>query len=129
MMTEDDKTIRIIQSSTRGLLTSFRNKTQLLKGCSNDIKLLLREGYDINTARQAAKNLFGKYNASFLAIDGTQSQDQALDMLIFYAGAFGYLGNLDFSSNKGCCYDEPTQIKGTMNISARFHYMRKTQQA
>src|SRR5690349_8279373 len=118
MMTEDDKTIRIIQSSTRGLLTSFRNKTQLLKGCSNDIKLLLREGYDINTARQAAKNLFGKYNASFLAIDGTQSQDQALDMLIFYAGAFGYLGNLDFSSNKGCCYDEPSEIKGTLNISA-----------
>jgi hypothetical protein len=118
MMTEDDKTIRIIQSSTRGLLTSFRNKTQLLKECSDDIKLLIREGYNINSAQEAAKKLFGKYNIPFLAIDGTQSQDLALDMLIFYAGAFGYLGNLDFSSNKGCCYDEPTQIKGTMNISA-----------
>jgi hypothetical protein len=37
MIAEDDKVIKIIQSSTRGLLASFRNKTQLLKECSNDI--------------------------------------------------------------------------------------------
>jgi len=37
MIAEDGKVIKIIQSSTRGLLASFRNKTQLLKECSNDI--------------------------------------------------------------------------------------------
>ena len=52
MIAEDDKVIKIIQSSTRDLLASFRNKTQLLKECSNDIKMLIREGYDINTARE-----------------------------------------------------------------------------
>jgi hypothetical protein len=118
MIADDDKILRIIQSSTRGLLASFRNKTQLLRKCSNDIKLLIREGYDINTARDAAKKLFGKCNIEFLAIDGTQSQDQALDMFIFYAGAFGYSGKLDFTDNKGCCYNEPSEVEGTMNISA-----------
>lgn len=118
MIAEDDKVIKIIQSSTRDLLASFRNKTQLLKECSNDIKMLIREGYDINTAREAAKNLFGKYNVPFLAIDGTQSQDQAFDMLVFYAGAFGYLGKLDFTDNKGCCYNEPSEVEGTLNTSA-----------
>src|SRR5690348_8618556 len=118
MIAEDDKIIRIIQSSTRGLLASFRNKTQLLRECSDDIKLLIREGYDINTARDAANKLFGKCNVEFLAIDGTQSQDRALDMLVFYAGAFGYSGKLDFNDNKGCCYDEPSEVEATMNISA-----------
>ena len=84
----------------------------------NDLKMLIREGYDINTTREAAKNLFGKYNVPFLAIDGTQSQDQALDMLVFYAGAFGYLGRLDFTDNKGCCYNEPSEVEGTLNTSA-----------
>jgi hypothetical protein len=64
---QDDKIVKIIQSSTRRLLTSFRNKTQL-RECSNDVKLLIREGYDINMARKAARNLFGKYDVPFLAI-------------------------------------------------------------
>jgi hypothetical protein len=38
-------------------------------------------------------------------------------MLIFYAGTFGYIGQLDFT-DEGCCYDEPSEIKASMNISA-----------
>jgi hypothetical protein len=38
-------------------------------------------------------------------------------MLIFYAGTYGYIGQLDFT-DKGCCYDEPSEIKASMNISA-----------
>ena len=64
MIAEDDKVIKIIQSSTRGLLASFRNKTQLLKECSNDIKMLIREGYDINTAREADQESFWKIQRS-----------------------------------------------------------------
>jgi hypothetical protein len=37
----DDKIVKIIQSSRRSLLTSFRNKTQPLRECSNDTKILL----------------------------------------------------------------------------------------
>jgi len=50
-------------------------------------------------------------------IDGTQSQDKELDMLIFYAGTFGYIGQLNFT-DKGCCYDERLEMKASMNISA-----------
>ena len=85
----DDRQIRMVQSSTRSLLGSFRDKTELLTKYSNDIKLLLREGFDPKIAKDTAEKFFGKKRISFIAIDGTQSQDQQLDMLIFYAGAFG----------------------------------------
>jgi hypothetical protein len=69
-------------------MASFRDKTESLTKCSDDIKLLLREGYDLKLARDTAEKFFGKI--SFIAIDGTESQEKQLDMLIFYAGAFGY---------------------------------------
>jgi len=47
-------------------------------------------------ARRTAERFFGKKRISFIAIDGTGSQDQQLDMLIFYSGAFGYIGQLEF---------------------------------
>jgi hypothetical protein len=77
---------------------SFRDKTALLSKCSDDIKLLLREGYDVKVSEETAEKFFGMKKISFIAIDGTQSQDQQLDMLIFYAGAFGYIGKLELSS-------------------------------
>ena len=115
MMLEEDndneKVIKLVQSSTRVLMTSFRNKAEELRKCSDDIKKLVRIGYDIKIAKEAANKLFG-YNKgiSFLAIDGTESHDQQLDMLVFYAGAFGYIGQLEFGDD-GCCYEEPIQIK------------------
>src|SRR5438128_9913270 len=94
---DDDKQIKLVQSSTRSLMTSVRDKTESLTKCSDDIKLLLREGYDVKMARETAERFFGKKKISFIAIDGTESQDEQLDMLIFYAGAFGYIGQLDFT--------------------------------
>jgi hypothetical protein len=119
MMQEDnDKIIKIIQSSTRKIMGSFRERIELLRDCSDDVKSLIREGYDTKTAQNTAERLFGaKENISFLAIDGTQSQDQTLDMLVFYAGAFGYIGQLEFTGDKGCTYGEPIGIKGTMGVS------------
>jgi hypothetical protein len=39
--------------------------------------------------------LFGDNKGlSFLAVDGTESHDQQLYMLVFYSGAFGYKFNL-----------------------------------
>jgi hypothetical protein len=96
---------------------SFRDKTELLTKCSDDIKLLLREGYDPRIAKETAAKFFGKKKISFIAIDGTQSQDQQLDMLIFYAGAFGYTGQLEFVE-KGCSCGEILEANNVTNISA-----------
>jgi hypothetical protein len=95
---------------------SFRNKTELLTKCSDDIKILLR-GYDVRIAKETAEKFFGKKKISFIAIDGTQSQDQQLDMLIFYAGAFGYTGQLEFVEN-GCSCGEILDANNVTNISA-----------
>jgi hypothetical protein len=114
---DDDRQIKMVQSSTRSLLGSFRDKTELLTKCSNDIKLLLREGYDVKIAKDTAEKFFGKKKISFIAIDGTQSQDQQLDMLIFYAGAFGYIGQLEFIENGFSC-GEISEANDITNISA-----------
>lgn len=71
MVQDDDKIIKLVQSSTSGLMASFRNKVELLGKCSDDIKKITREGYDIKIAREAARKLFRNFNVSFLAIDGT----------------------------------------------------------
>jgi len=114
---DDDKQIKMVQSSTRSLMTSFRDKTESLTKSSDDIKLLLREGYDVKLAKETAEKFFGKKKISFIAIDGTESQDQQLDMLIFYAGAFGYIGQLDFVE-KGCSCGEIVEANSITNVSA-----------
>jgi hypothetical protein len=114
---DEDKLIKLVQSSTRNLMGSFRDKTALLSKCSDDIKLLLREGYDVKVSEETAEKFFGKKKISFIAIDGTQSQDQQLDMLIFYAGAFGYIGELEFVE-KGCNCGEILEANNVSNVSA-----------
>lgn len=111
----EDSVIKSIQSSSRALIDSFRDKTKLLANCS-DLKLLLREGYDRNIAKLAAQKFFANSKASFVAIDGTESQDEHLDMLIFYTGAFGYVGQLEFL-DRGCSCGEVVEAKRTANIS------------
>ena len=96
---------------------SFREKTELLTKCSNDIKLLIREGYNVKVAKETAEIFFGKKKISFIAIDGAQSQDQRLDMLIFYAGAFGYIGELEFVKEH-CSCGEILEPHNVSNVSA-----------
>ena len=57
---DDDKLIKLVQSSTRNLMGSFRDKAALLSKCSDDIKLLLREGYDVKVAKETAEKFFDK---------------------------------------------------------------------
>jgi hypothetical protein len=91
MTEEHEKIIRLVQSSTRNILSNYRERAESLRESSEDVKLLIREGYNPEIAQNTAKQLFGtKDNISFLAIDGTKSQDEALEMVIFYAGAFGW---------------------------------------
>ncbi len=107
--------IKSVQSSTRSLIGSFRDKTEMLTHCS-DLKLLLREGYQKDKAKQASQKFFGNRKVSFVAIDGTESQDEHLDMLIFYAGAFAYTGQLEFLEG-GCSCGEVMEARHTTNIS------------
>src|SRR5919106_5965784 len=116
---DPDKVVRLVQSSTRNIMDAFRGKTDLLRQCHKDIKLIIREGYDKKIAYETALTLFGKNEAKFIAIDGTKSQDQELDMLVFYAGAFGYIGQLEFSDSiKGCTFNEPVEVERNVSISA-----------
>jgi hypothetical protein len=114
---DDDKLVKLVQSSTRNLLRNFRERTELLSQSSNDLKLLVREGYDVKTSLEAARALFGDQKVSFIAIDGTESQDQELDMLLFYAGAVGYVGELEFT-DKGCNYGSHMKTMGSTDISS-----------
>ena len=98
-----DALIQSLQSSTRALIGSFRDRTKSLSASSQDIKKLLREGYDPIAAHGMAEKFFGQKKVSFVAIDGTESQDQQLDMLLFYAGAFAYSGQLEFTKEKCEC--------------------------
>jgi hypothetical protein len=111
----EDSLIKSVQSSTRALINTFRDKTKLLSNCS-DIKFLLREGYDQRIAKVAAQKFFGNSKVPFVAIDGTESQDEHLGMLIFYTGAFGYVGELEFLE-RGCSCGEVVEAKHTTNIS------------
>jgi hypothetical protein len=114
---DDDKLIKLVQSCTQDLMGSFRDKTELLTKCSDDLKLLIREGYNAKVAKETAEKFFGKKKISFIAIDGTESQDQRLDMLIFYAGAFGYIGQLEFVKEH-CSCEEILEPHNVSNVSA-----------
>ena len=80
-----------MQFSTRALIGSFRVKTKLISNYSNDIRKLLREGYDVNLTKTTAENFLGKKKISFIAIDGTESQDQQLVMVKKWFGNDWYL--------------------------------------
>jgi hypothetical protein len=118
MTEEHDKIIKLVQSSTRSILSNYRERAESLRESSKDVKLLIREGYDAEIAQKTAKRLFGtKDNISFLAIDGTMSQDETFEMIIFYAGAFGYISKLNFNDKTGCTCNEPLAVKGTLSMS------------
>jgi hypothetical protein len=80
-------------------------------------KSYCERGTDIDVARHAAENFFGRKKISFVAIDGTESQDEQLDMLLFYTGAFAYVGQLEFTE-KGCESGEVIESSRISDISA-----------
>lgn len=115
---DHEKIIKVVQSSTSRLINSFQEKNILLKQYYKDIKYVIREGYDKHHSYDTCLKLFGKNKTKFIAIDGIESQDQHLDMLVFYAGAFGYVGEIEFSKDTGCKYKEVEELKGIDNVAA-----------
>ena len=53
---DQDVIIQSLQSSTRALIGSFRDRTEFLREHSQDIKTLLMEGYSLNIARTTARS-------------------------------------------------------------------------
>ncbi|HKT22892.1 MAG TPA: hypothetical protein VJR06_09840, partial [Nitrososphaerales archaeon] len=90
------RTIAGVQASTRFLLNSFKAKMEALKGCGPDIRSLLRFGVDLQSAESTARRFFGTDRVDYIAIDGTNSVDAQLDLIVFYVGAFAYSGSVTF---------------------------------
>jgi hypothetical protein len=92
----ESRTINEVQESTRFLLDSFKSKMDALKDCGPDILGLLRFGLDLPSAAATARKFFGTDSVEYIAVDGTDSVDQQLDLIVFYVGAFAYTGRVVF---------------------------------
>ena len=113
------RTIAEVRASTRFLLRAFNEKTEELKGpAGQDVKKLLRFGVDPKAAGSTAKSFFGGDSADYIAIDGTFSVDQKLDLLVFYVGAFGYSGTLRFLDDRVEVGDPKPMSQSSQAVSA-----------
>ncbi|MDA4120945.1 MAG: hypothetical protein OK404_00885 [Thaumarchaeota archaeon] len=113
----ESRTINEVQASTRFLLDSLKTKMSGLGECAEDIRDLLRFGVDLPSAASTARRFFGTDTVGYLAIDGTDSVDQQLDLIVFYVGAFGYSGQVRFSPDSVVVSD-PRASDSSMSISA-----------
>jgi hypothetical protein len=95
------RTLQEVRSSTRFLLRSFKGKIDELKSTSGpDVRKLMRFGVDHRGASATGRAFFGADEVRYVAVDGTCSVDQHLDLLVFYVGAFGYSGTLRFEAEE-----------------------------
>jgi hypothetical protein len=113
----ESRTISEVRASTRFLLDSFKKKMKGLEECSQEIKGLLRFGVDLPSASSTASKFFGTDTVGYIAIDGTESVDQQLDLIVFYVGAFAYGGSVRFSPDSVVVSD-PRATDSSMSISA-----------
>ncbi len=112
------RTMEEVRSSTRFLLKSFKSKTdELRKTAGKDVGKLLRFGVDQARACSTAREFFGKDSVGYMAVDGTFSIDQKLDLLVFYVGAFGYAGTLGFDGDE-IKIGDPAPMTGSTAVSA-----------
>ena len=51
---------------------------------------------DIQHKSRTAHKFFGKGIANFVAIDGTEYSKPMFDIVVFFAGAYSYEGNITF---------------------------------
>ena len=113
----ESQTIAEVQASTRFLLDSFKAKIGTLRDCGPDVRALLRFGVDLPGAASTAKRFFGTDTVDYIAIDGTDSVDQQLDLIVFYVGAFAYAGKATFRSD-GVVVGAPRATNPGLSASA-----------
>ncbi len=115
----EDRTIEEVRTSTRFLLKSFQEKTdQLKRSGGKDIRELLRFGVDPVSASSTGRSFFGADSLDYIAIDGTCSVDQRLDLLVFYVGAFGYSGELRLLDDRIAVGDPSPMNQSSQAVSA-----------
>jgi hypothetical protein len=113
------RTMQEVRSSTRFLLNSFKDKIDELKASAGpDIQKLMRFGIDHKSASSTGKKFFGREEVQYIAIDGTCSIDQHLDLLVFYVGAFGYSGILRFDVDEIIVGDPSAMSQSSAAVSA-----------
>ena len=113
----ETRTIREVEASTRFLLRSFNEKIAKLKECGPEIAQILRFGIDTSSASLTGKKFFGGDEVGFVAIDGTDSADQQLDLLVFYVGAFAYSGKIRFLDRQ-IAVGDAQPLGGDLSVSA-----------
>ena len=94
-----DRTVEYVRNSTSRILAQFNEKLGVLRGNDEITKKILRMGFDGKVCFDEAIKFFGTDKVRYLAVDGTEFQDERLDMLIFFAGAYAYGGQLEFSED------------------------------
>ena len=94
-----DRTVEYVRNSTNNLLTTFQAKLEQLRGNSEISEKLLKTGFDKKVCFEEAIKFFGSDLVRYIAIDGTEFQEDRLDMLIFFAGAYAYGGTLEFDES------------------------------
>ncbi|MDA4115322.1 MAG: hypothetical protein OK442_02050 [Thaumarchaeota archaeon] len=113
------RTMQEVRSSTRFLLRSFKGKIDELKASAGpDVQTLMRFGVDHRSASSTGRKLFGADEVRYVAIDGTCSMDQHLDLLVFYVGAFGYSGMLRFEDDEIKVGDPSPMNRSSAAVSA-----------
>jgi len=113
----ENRTIREVEASTRFLLRSFNEKISELKECGPEIAQILRFGIDTSSASLTGRKFFGGDEIGFVAIDGTDSADQQLDLLVFYVGAFAYSGKIRFLDGQ-IAIGDAQPLGGDLAVSA-----------
>jgi hypothetical protein len=117
MSSEHERIVGSVRSSTQKLVGKFSEKIEAMRRSSAAIRSLIREGYSADKAIFAARSLFGKEEAKFVAVDGTMAQDRQLDMIIFYAGAYAYQGKIIFDES-GCRMAELNEETSSASVSS-----------
>jgi hypothetical protein len=112
------RTMEEVRSSTRFLLKSFKAKIDELRSVGPEVEKLMRFGIDMKSASSVGRSFFGSDEVNYLAVDGTFSVDQHLDLLVFYVGAFGYSGTLRFESDEISVGDPSPMNESSAAVSA-----------
>jgi hypothetical protein len=98
------------------LLSTFNKKAKELSLCSEEIQKVLRFKNEQISVREIAREFFGTDRVSYVAIDGTEDETQRLDILVFYTGAFGYLGDVTFGEETTASTD-PVNLADPAEVS------------
>ena len=117
-LSDTEKTIESIRSSASGLLAAFRSKLDLLRGNEEITRFFLRQGFDGQKCFEEAIKFFGTEEVRYIAIDGTKFEDDRLDMIIFFAGAFAYGGILHFSERGDVFAEAPKTSEDSSSLSS-----------